>query len=74
VSEENVLPTPAEIQFYYKHLARSLDRISAFQIGLVYNTGSPSLTYVTVTPVILLLIANFQRRSILRPVYNLNAE
>jgi hypothetical protein len=74
VSEENVLPTPAEIQFYYNHLARSLDSISAFQIGLVYNTGSPSLTYVTVTPEILLLIANFQRRNILRPVYNLNAE
>jgi len=74
VSEENVLPTPAEIEFYYNHLARSLDSISAFQIGLVQNTGSASLTYVTATLVIPPLIAKFQRTSILRPVHNPNAE
>jgi hypothetical protein len=74
VSEQNVLPTPAEIEFYYNHLARSLDSISAFQIGLVQNTGSPSLTYVTATLVILPLIANLQRRSRLGPVHNPNTE
>jgi len=72
--QENVLPTPAETEFYYNHLARSLDSISAFQIGLVQNTGSPSLTYVTATLVILPLIANFQRTRILRPMHNPNAE
>jgi hypothetical protein len=74
VSKENVLPTPAEKEFYYNHLARSLDSISVFKIGLVQNTGSPSLTYVTATLVILPLIANFQRGNILCPVYNLNAQ
>jgi uncharacterized membrane protein len=47
---------------------------TAFQIGLVQNTGSPSLTYVTATLVILPLIANFERTSILRPMHNPNAE
>ena len=42
--------------------------ISAFQAGLVLNTASSSLTYATVTTVILPLIANFHRKRMLHSV------